>query len=66
MRLGIKLLLILFVIVSFSSGLANTCMLCIIHEPKYLMFSIVSFLLSHEINQEIIEKEENSELDETF
>ena len=66
MRLLTKLILIFFVIVSFSAGILYTSVSLFRHDYKYLILAIIFFICSNEINEDIIENEEISELDEEF
>jgi hypothetical protein len=64
-----KLIMILFAVVSFSCGIVNFMAMFSLPNPKiYAVMSLVSFIVSWAINQEILDEENDkiSEIDETF
>jgi hypothetical protein len=64
----VKLIMIVLTIISFSSGIVNFMAMFVAFHPQiYFMMSILSFAVSHAINQEILMTEEiQEEYDETF
>lgn len=64
-----KFIMIILTIVSFSCGLVNLMAMFVSNNPyHFLALGLTSLIVSHAINQEIIENDDNriNEYDETF
>lgn len=59
MKKTIKFLLIVLTIIAFSSGIVNLSAMFISHNPINQFFTgVISLIISHLINQEIIDSED--------
>lgn len=64
----VKILMIIFFIIAFSSGIVHLVAAFFLSGPKaYITISIISFLFAYFINEEIMDHEiPKDEFDETF